>query len=147
MIRVAIANEHPRYRIGRLATTGYVVRVLRKAGVSNAEVSIVFVGSRFIRNINRLYLGHDDVTDVISFPLGDEENLEGEVYVNLDRARQQARRYGVTFGSEVARLVIHGTMHLAGFDDRDASSASQMLTEQEHHVQFWFGVKNRQRRS
>lgn len=145
MIRVAVANEHPRYKIGRAVVTGYVRRVLRKAGISRAEVSVVFIGSRFIRKINRRYLGHDEVTDVISFTLGSEANLEGEVYVNLDRARQQARSYDVTFACEVSRLVIHGTLHLVGFDDRTRSSSQRMTAEQESHVKYWFGVQNKER--
>jgi rRNA maturation RNase YbeY len=64
--------------------------------------------------------------------------LDGEVYVNLDRARKQARDYSVSFGNEVARLVIHGTLHLAGFDDSAPRTAARMKAEEDRQVQYWF---------
>lgn len=87
---------------------------------------MVFVGSRRCRRLNRDWLGHDEVTDVISFPLGEAERVEGEVYVNLDRARTQSRAYGVPEREEVARLVAHGVLHLAGYDDRTVREARRM---------------------
>jgi rRNA maturation RNase YbeY len=76
--------------------------------------------------MNRRFLGHDYTTDVICFRLGTPGRLEGEVYVNLDRAHVQAGEYGVTHGHEAARLVIHGTLHLAGYDDRTPAKARRM---------------------
>ena len=84
------------------------------------------------------YLNHDYATDVISFPLENGAVLEGEVYVNLDRARAQARVYGVSFSNEVARLVIHGTLHLVGYDDSTEKKAERMKAEEDYHVHYWF---------
>jgi rRNA maturation RNase YbeY len=108
------------------------------AHVRDARVSIVFIDSRYSRRINRRYLNHDSVTDVISFPLETGALLEGEVYVNLDRARVQAREYGVSFSNEVARLVIHGTLHLVGFEDSTEKKALGMKAEEDRHLQYWF---------
>ncbi len=88
--------------------------------------------------MNKRFLHHDYVTDVITFPLETGKVLEAEVYVNLDRARQQARDYRVSFGEEVARLVIHGVLHLLGYDDRTPRKAQQMAKVQEQHVRSWF---------
>ena len=72
--------------------------------------------------LNRKYLNHGTATDVLSFSLNDHQLkhgdlLEGEVYVNLDQARRQARRFGETIRDEVGRLVIHGILHLVGYGD------------------------------
>lgn len=84
--------------------------------------------------MNREFLRHNYPTDVLSFPLEGGANLEAEIYVNLDRARIQAREHGVSFANEVARLVIHGTLHLAGYDDRGKRKAGMMLERQEKYV-------------
>ncbi len=137
-IAVAVTNGHRRYRLNKKVTGGYVRRVLKLAGKRDAFISLVFVDSTLIRRLNREYLRHDVVTDVLAFPFGDAGFLEGEIYVNVDRARQQAWSYRVPFGAEIARLVIHGTLHLAGYDDGKPSLARIMKREEDRHVSYWF---------
>ena len=67
--------------------------------------------------MNRRYLGHRGATDVISFPLDEKNAVEGEVYVNLDKAREQAGKERVPEHEEILRLVVHGVLHLLGYDD------------------------------
>jgi rRNA maturation RNase YbeY len=67
--------------------------------------------------MNRRFLGHRGATDVISFPLDEKKAVEGEVYVNLDKAREQAGRERVPEHEEILRLVVHGVLHLLGYDD------------------------------
>lgn len=68
--------------------------------------------------MNRKHLNHDYVTDVLSFELERAHGLETEIYINLDRARSQAREYGVSFTNETRRLLVHGMLHVLGYDDR-----------------------------
>lgn len=96
-----------------------------------AEVSIVFTDGRYSRTINRKYLGRDYSTDVLAFPLEEGETLEGELYVNIDKARQQAREYAVSLANELGRLVIHGMLHLTGYDDRTRRGAEAMRKKED----------------
>jgi probable rRNA maturation factor len=134
MVRVDVVNAHPRYRVARARVRRYVQGVMRREHRRRATVSVVFIDGRRCRAINRKFLDHDRQTDVISFPLEEGSNLEGEIYVNLDRARLQATDYGVTFGNEVARLVIHGTLHLVGYDDRRPHEAASMRRKENAYV-------------
>jgi len=70
----------------------------------------------------------------MSFPLEEGGTVEGEIYVNLDKAVRQARTYGVSPGNETARLVIHGTLHLLGYDDVARGAATVMKKRQEYYV-------------
>ncbi len=135
MTEVAVINAHHRYRIRRRTVEAYVRKVM---GTRRGRISVVFIDSRRCRTLNRQFLHHDDVTDVITFPLETGKVLEGEIYVNLDRARQQARTYRVSVAEETARLVVHGVLHLLGYDDRSAHAAKRMTRVQERHVRFWF---------
>jgi probable rRNA maturation factor len=134
MIRVAVFNAHPRRRIAREPIGRTVRLVLKGEKIHRASVSVIFIDSRRTRKINRKYLAHDAITDVISFPLGTEGVLEGEIYINLDLAREQAAEYGVTKSNEITRLVVHGTLHLAGYDDRKPRQAARMHARQERYV-------------
>lgn len=114
---------------------GYIKRVL---GRKRAAISVVFIGSQRCKAINRTFLNHNYVTDVISFTLETQPMLEGEIYINLDRANQQAREYGVSFSNEVARLVIHGALHLIGLEDATVAQQKRMKAVEDEHLRFWF---------
>ena len=86
---------------------------------------MIFVDAPTLLQMNRDFLGHDYHTDVITFPL-EERPLEGEIYIDLDTAAAQAREYGVRFQLEVRRLVIHGMLHLLGYDDATPTLRAEM---------------------
>jgi probable rRNA maturation factor len=97
-----------------------------------------------MRRMNREFLRHDWITDVLAFPLErDMMNLEGEIYVNLDRAEQQSRSYGVSMKHELARLVIHGMLHLLGQKDSTPSLAERMRQRENTHLEYWFNRKGK----
>lgn len=142
---IFVAHHHPSLRFPKQETFRAVQSVLKHESVRSYQVSVVFVGSRFIRRINRRYLRHDYVTDVIAFPLGEGKGtpLEGEIYVNLDRARSQAREYAVSFAEETRRLLIHGTLHLLGYTDTDSRKKARM-TKREDRILARLAESNRE---
>jgi rRNA maturation RNase YbeY len=135
---VTVVNAHRRYRIKKESVARFVRHVLDGEGRKNASVSVVLVDSRVGRRMNRRYLSHDHTPDVLTFPLEQDHNLEAEIYVNLDKVREQARRYRVTFTCELARMVIHGTLHLLGYDDRTERLSKEMKKREDRYVAYWF---------
>jgi rRNA maturation RNase YbeY len=98
-------------------------QVARDFKPAAASVNFVFVTDRQIHELNRRFLHRDRPTNVISFnsdepQLPGEPRLLGEVYISRDRARAQAREYGVSYASELRRLVLHGLLHLLGLTHR-----------------------------
>jgi rRNA maturation RNase YbeY len=131
MIRISVINAHPRRRLRAQSYQWVVTHVLRLEGVRRADVSVVLAGDTIIRRLNGRWLGHKGTTDVISFPFGESETVEGEVYVNLDRAERQAREYDVGFAEEVLRLIVHGVLHLAGYHDHRPAAARVMRARED----------------
>jgi len=107
------------------ADVGRICRLLAKEFKPDAAaVNVVFVTDRRIRELNRQFLKRDRPTNVISFNCNQpqvpgEPRLLGEIYVSRDRARAQAREYGVSHASELRRLVLHGLLHLLGLTHRE----------------------------
>ena len=134
MIRVEVFNGHARRRVRRSGVAAAVRRVARGERRRAGAFSVVFVGDRATAAMNRRFLGHAGSTDVISFPLGEGGAVEGEIYVNIDRARTQAREYGVPLGEEVCRLVVHGTLHILGEDDTTAAARRRMKRKEDAYV-------------
>lgn len=108
---------------------------LADQGVEVAELSVTLLDDAPIRKLNHEYLGHDRPTDVIAFALhGEGEPVLGDVYVGWRQAILQAEREGVPPREEIARLAIHGTLHVLGFDHPDEAegrSRSEMFRVQE----------------
>jgi len=134
MTEVTVANAHPRRRVAGAALVRLLRSVLTGEKTRTVRLSLVLIDRHRCRRINERFLGHRFETDVLSFPLEPRPRLEGEVYVNLDRAATQARRYEVTFGNEVARLAVHGTLHLLGYDDHRPADARRMKAAEERYV-------------
>lgn len=102
------------------------------------ELSVALLDDPDIRRLNHEHLGHDRVTDVIAFPLWDEgEPVVGDVYVGFEQARRQAAAEGVPLEEELVRLVVHGTLHVLGWDhpvEAAKREASPMYRLQERIV-------------
>ena len=101
------------------------------------SVSVLFVSDSEIRKMNKDYLGHDYSTDVISFPLNDEpEKLEGEIYVSYETTKINSLNYSVSHSSELLRVVIHGILHLVGYDDSTDSQKEEIKMKEEYYLQL-----------
>lgn len=101
--------------------------------VRSGELSFVVLNDGRIRTINRKFLGHDYVTDVITFPL-EEEGLTAEIFINVRQAARQAKEYGVSLKNEMTRLVVHGTLHALGYSDSTPKERKRMHRVQERYV-------------
>jgi probable rRNA maturation factor len=123
-ISVDVAIRSGRIPLSRERVARIASRVLRAERVRNADLSITFVSNRAIAALNRRHLGRSGPTDVISFELGGSAPgapLVGDVYIAPDVARTNARSEGVSITEELARLVVHGTLHALGYSHPEGS--------------------------
>jgi len=100
-------------------------KVSRRIGLQAASCDVIFVDDAALQEMHARYLNDPTPTDVITFDLG-EETVEGEIYISYQRAREQAEQFGVSVAEEVLRLVIHGLLHLKGYDDIDETERREM---------------------
>jgi probable rRNA maturation factor len=126
----------------RIATS-----VLRDEHVERAEVSFALVDDAVIRRINRRFLDHDFATDVISFSLHDDgggrdlpRRIEGEIVISGETAARVAAEFARPPCEEIALYLVHGLLHLCGFDDQDEVDCQQMQLRQQWHLKK-FGIQ------
>ena len=121
-------------KINPAATRNLVSAVLAGEECVDSEITVVFVDDKNMIDLNTRYLDHHYTTDVISFNLSgeDERTVEGEVYVNVAQAKRQAREYRVSVMNEIGRLVVHGVLHLLGYED-DTRSKKTLMHKCENH--------------
>ena len=112
--------------------------VLSREGFTEGEISITLLSDEEIQAMNHRWLGHDRVTDVIAFPLHEPGGVPlGDVYVGLEQARRQAYELGIEPSEEWLRLVVHGTLHVLGYDHPESGelrASSPMYRIQEEVV-------------
>jgi probable rRNA maturation factor len=114
------------------------LRVLVRAALAQegrraGEVAVVLAHDETLRHLNRRWRGLDRATDVLSFGYdeGGDDEVDGDLVVSLERVRAQARRFRVTPGRELARLVVHGALHLAGLDHQGTAERRRMRAREE----------------
>jgi probable rRNA maturation factor len=131
MIQVEVTNEQDATPIDEARLQIAVEKILADAGVANAEISIAAVDDPTIHELNRRHLNHDYATDVLSFLLErDGASLDGEIVVSGDTAASNAVDYGWSAEEELLLYVIHGALHLVGYDDKTPEGREQMRTEE-----------------
>ena len=136
MLAVAVAVQGPRPPMGAARVRALAERVLRAERVRHALVSIAFVTPQTMARLNRRHRGHHGATDVIAFTFrrtGRGAPLVGDIYIAPAVARRHAAEHGVRVREEVARLVIHGLLHVVGHDHPPGAArvASPMWRRQE----------------
>jgi probable rRNA maturation factor len=136
--KVAIASPQDVVPIDRKQMRE-IVRVVLEGegvGVAHAEISLAFVDNPTIHTLNKRYLDHDEPTDVLSFPLSEPsaKKLAGELVIGAEVAQAQARERGHDVQVELALYVIHGLLHLCGFDDKSEPAAAAMRQRERHYL-------------
>lgn len=119
-IEVHVEDRQSAVRISSTRLVRMVRKVLAEEGVLAAEIGVRIVGDRAMAALNRRWLAHEGPTDVITFPLSapGEPMLLGDIAVSGETARRVAREIGWPARHELAYYVVHGLLHLAGYDDR-----------------------------
>lgn len=132
---VEIANEQTACALNEALIRQAVLEILEEEGVSAGNVSIAVVDDPTIREINRRHLNHDYPTDVISFVLESASGyLDGEVVTSADTAREAAADLGWPVENELLLYVVHGTLHLVGYDDRSETDRQCMRSRERHYL-------------
>src|ERR1700722_15806131 len=128
MGKIAIASPQELVEIDRGRMREIVRAVLAGEDVADAEISLAFVDNPTIHALNKRYLDHDEPTDVLSFPLSEPgaKRLAGELVIGAEVALAQAKERGHDVQQELALYVIHGLLHLCGYDDKSDDAARAM---------------------
>ena len=101
-------------------------RIVSDARLRTGIIDIIMTTDEKLHGINNEFLGHDYYTDVIAFNYNKGNTVNGEIYISVDRVRQNSKELNVTFRSEIRRVIFHGLLHLCGYDDREDEGKKKM---------------------
>ena len=138
MIRFSTLDvEMPPIEANRVKT--WIEEVAHRYGKTIGELHYYFCSDEKLLEINRERLGHDFYTDIVTFPLTDcETALSSEFCISIDRIKENAENFGRSYESELHRVIIHGVLHLIGFDDLTEEDEKVMREKEEESLKFLF---------
>ena len=132
---VVVTNAHSSRGSDEEALAQLIRRVVDEEGATLDFIGLVLCDHARLRALNRSHLGHDYDTDVLSFPLTEDEGVvDGEIYVDLDTAAERHEEFDSSYDEEVRRYVVHGVLHLLGYDDRTTEAKEAMHRREDRYV-------------
>jgi len=135
LIQIELTNQQDQHPVDAERLVAAVRGVLQGEGLKRAEISIAVVDDTTIHQLNVQYLNHDYPTDVLSFVLQREEDyVDGELIVSADTAAAESIRYGWKAADELLLYVIHGALHLTGYQDGSEEEVAVMRSREDHYL-------------
>ena len=100
------------------------------------DVNIIFCSDPYILNINLQYLGHDYFTDIITFDYCEGKKISGDLFISVDSVRENAAFYKTDFNEELHRVMVHGILHLIGYDDHTETDIKVMRSKENYYLEL-----------
>lgn len=105
---------------------------IRKIG----DINIIFCSDNYILDVNMKYLQHDYFTDIITFDYCEGDRLSGDLFISIDTVKDNAQFYGTEFSDELNRVIVHGVLHLVGYDDHTEPDQVQMREKENYYLKL-----------
>lgn len=112
----------------------WLISVSKKEGKSIESLSFNFCSDRYLLNINKKFLNHNYLTDIITFNLGTKELINGDIYISIDRVKENAREVGCLYQQELRRIMVHGILHLCGYNDKSQKDKYNMTRAEDYYL-------------
>ena len=115
----------------------WIFRIIQKEDKELEQLNFIFCSDSYLLQINQQYLDHDTYTDIITFPYGAPPMIEGDIFISIDRIKENAATYADgLFEKELHRVIIHGVLHLCGYKDKSESEAQLMRQKEDEALEM-----------
>lgn len=135
MAAVHFHSEHPDYRFNRQDDISEWIRMsCREENVQIDQLDFIFCTDQDLLEINIKHLNHNYLTDVITFPYSEGETIAGDIFVSIDRVKDNASELNTDWFDELCRVMIHGVLHLCGYHDKTDQEQSEMRNKEDYYL-------------
>lgn len=124
--------------VNPLKTKKWIKNTSFSEGYEVSQLNYIFCSDEYLLEINKQYLDHDYFTDIITFDNSEEDKqLEGDIYISVDRVRDNAETFHTDFDSEMRRVLIHGLLHLVGYEDSSEALKTAMRAKEDEYLSLF----------
>ena len=136
--RVLFHNTDARYVIpNKKIIRNKISQLIHLEGFALSHINIIVCSDNYLLKINKEHLGHNYFTDVITFDLSDgSKEIEGDIYISIDRIKENKKRFSSALVVEVQRVIIHGVLHLIGYEDQTQKDISIMREKENTYLNY-----------
>ena len=120
---------------GKSVHSAWLKAVSEEEGRRPGQISVIFCSDPYLLEINRKYLGHDYYTDIITFDYSEGDTISGDLFISVDTVRSNAEYYSADFKDELDRVIVHGVLHLIGYDDHTDEQSAEMRAKENHYLE------------
>ena len=113
----------------------WVSNAIEEENCKEGEINYIFCSDDYLHQLNVDYLDHDTLTDIISFDYSVGKELHGDIYISVERVRDNADDFNVSFGSELSRVMVHGVLHYCGYKDKTDSEKKEMRLKEDFYLE------------
>jgi probable rRNA maturation factor len=132
---IDVFNENTEFRPKNIRNIKkWLLETILAEGKSAGEISIIFCDDNYLLDMNVRYLSHDTLTDVITFDYSEADIISGDIFISIDRVRENAIKFSKPLAEEIHRVVVHGVLHLCGYKDKTAKDSAIMRQKEEIYL-------------
>lgn len=132
---VSFHFEETPFRFRKKTLTRSWIRLVAESEIRRTgDIAVIFCSDNYILDINRRYLGHDYFTDIITFDYCEGDRISGDLFISVDSVRENAHEYGNEFDDELNRVIVHGILHLIGYDDHTEEDIKVMREKENYYL-------------
>lgn len=133
MAKIQFYAEDTPFKLAKPRKTAtWITEVCSEHGKTIKSLSFIFCSDQHLHKINLEYLNHDTLTDIVTFDSSEgDDSIEGDIFISIERVRENAPKYKNPFMQELHRVIIHGVLHLIGFKDKSKKDKLEMRAEEE----------------
>lgn len=136
-------NEDVEFKVPNPRKTKlWLKSIIESEGFELNQINYIFCSDEYLLSVNQQYLNHDFYTDIITFDNSDEEQtIEGDIFISIDRIKENAEQLSKVFNEELLRVLVHGVLHLVGYDDHEHKDELLMREKEDFYISLFQFVK------
>jgi probable rRNA maturation factor len=115
----------------------WISKVISSENKDEGEINYIFCDDDYLIELNQQYLDHDTLTDIISFDYSEGNNLHGDIFISVERVRENAVDFNVHFEEELKRVLVHGVLHYCGYKDKSEEDENLMRQKEEEKMKMF----------
>lgn len=121
-------------KLKKRISSNWIKTVIVSEGKIIGDISFIFCSDGYLLNINKKYLDHDYYTDIITFDYVEDQIINGDIFISIDRVRENATEFSTPFANELNRILIHGILHLLGYKDKTKKDKKLMTEKEDYYL-------------
>ncbi|MGL4908941.1 MAG: rRNA maturation RNase YbeY [Bacteroidales bacterium] len=115
----------------------WINEIIHSESKLSSTITYIFCDDNYLLDLNKKFLNHDYLTDVITFDYTENDNISGDIFISIDRVKENAEFYKINFFCELYRVMIHGILHLCGYEDSSSTLQKKMREKENNYLLFF----------